>query len=387
CVKSILEKTEYPLNLIEFVIINNGSESGVPEKFFRKLQKKVNIKILEYKEKFNYSLINNLGFSKSSGDIVVFLNDDTKLLDGSWIAQIQRLLCKKDVGVVGCKLLYGNGRVQHNGCVVGGQNFAQHAGLGLKAQDPGYMGLMNASREVLAVTGACMALRRDVFSHINGFDENLEIAFNDILLCIRSKEHGYRNIVISNPLFVHYESISRGLDLTSDKINTYRSELEYIKEKSQYYKLSDPYYNDNLSFSQLYQLSFPPRRKKIWRHGEYDKKNKKNIIIVHDKDNKINYVEEIFGDNFNIKVIYMKTCNIKNDDLIKISKGIVKYDTDYVLLYSYEFLDLSYILGNFCKILFFSNLSINDDRLFFDLSGHTYNIVEGNFEMYVSSEN
>jgi hypothetical protein len=137
--------------------------------------------------------------------------------------------------------------------------------VGILASDAGFQGLAITTREVSAVTAACMAMRREVFDALRGFDERFAVSFNDIDICLRALEQGYRNIYIGEPLMVHHEGSTRGADTTPEKRATFRREARAVRLRHARAFRRDPYYNENLSLDQVYELAFPPRCDKPWR--------------------------------------------------------------------------------------------------------------------------
>lgn len=377
CIQNLIKKTKYPKELIEIIVVDNGSTDKKTLEYFNKIEKLEFIKVLKLDIEFNFSKINNFAFNQSSGDNIIFLNDDTKLIDENWIQKINYYLLQSDVGIVGCKLLYKNNRVQHNGCVIGNSGIAKHAGVNLLDRDGGYLGLMNFSREVSAVTGACMAVRREVFKKLDEFDINLPVAFNDILLCLKSRKLGFRNIVIGSPLFYHFESVSRGLDLTSTKRNIYRRELEYTKDIIGEDIYEDPYYNANLDLSNLYQLSYPPRRRKYWRYSKYNPSPKKIIFISKSEDEKIKNLFEGY------QKYYFYT-----DDYLSNAEEIIEYifseDVDLIISNVFSIWKIYDRIGNFCKTVNFDTL---DNKIrFYDIFSkiYTYDDLKNYLENHVA---
>jgi GT2 family glycosyltransferase len=176
------------------------------------------------------------------------------------------------VGAVGAKLLYGNDTVQHAGVVLGVGNFqdgpgvASHFGAHALRTDPGPFGQFVLAHEVSAVTAACLALRREVFDEVGGFDAtNLPIAFNDVDLCLRIRERGYRIVWTPFAELYHHESASRGSDMAADRIARFTSEAAYMRRRWGETLDHDPFYNENFSRADHRgTLALPPRRRKPW---------------------------------------------------------------------------------------------------------------------------
>jgi GT2 family glycosyltransferase len=265
CIESIRSKTEYPKDKFEIVVIDNGSQETETIQFLAMSASCNAIRLVKEPGSFNFSRINNRAAAQCRNDILVFLNNDTTVIDPFWLQRLVSFARRTDVGAVGAKLLYPDGTVQHGGVVVGIHNSAVHNHVGIRHDDPGAQGLANLTREVAAVTGACMAIRRALFEKLGGFDEELAISFNDTDLCLRALAGGYRNIYVSAALFTHFESKTRGLDNTPEKLATARREAEITRTRYARFFRCDPYYNPNLSAERLYELAFPPRRTKPWR--------------------------------------------------------------------------------------------------------------------------
>ena len=154
---------------------------------------------------------------------------------------------------MGAKLVYPDRTIQHAGVVIGITGLAGHVYRGLPADQPGYFGQLQVVRNVSALTGACLLTKRAVFQEVGGFDqENLPVAFNDVDLCLKMIERGYRIVWTPYALLYHHESASRGDDrdlrgCSSEKYQRVTSELDYIEGKWRRYVENDPYYNPNLT--------------------------------------------------------------------------------------------------------------------------------------------
>jgi GT2 family glycosyltransferase len=264
CVRSILAKTAYPRDQYEIVIVDNGSHDPATLDYLDEMAHSRTITVLRDRRPFNYSRLNNYAVASTNGELLAFLNNDTVVLDPLWLRRLAFYAMKPGVGAVGGKLLYPDMTVQHGGVVLGIQGLAAHAHHNLQADEPGYLGLCNATHAVSAVTGACLVLKRSAFCEVGGFDENLAVAFGDVLLCIELTNRGYRNIYLGHPLLIHFESRTRGYDDTPMKQRVFLEEARYARRKHQALFKNDPYYNDNLSLEKAYGLAFPPRAEKPW---------------------------------------------------------------------------------------------------------------------------
>jgi GT2 family glycosyltransferase len=176
---------------------------------------------------------------------------------------------QQEIGAVGAKLYFPNKTIQHGGVILGLGGLPGVAGHISKGRPRSYPG--QASRALLAqnlsaVTAACLLLRRKVFEEVDGMDEeNLPIAFNDIDLCLRIRERGYRNVWTPFAELYHYESYSRGYEDTPAKVNRFNQESDFMKKRWGEVLFSDPAYNPNLALDrEPFLLAFPPRAAKPW---------------------------------------------------------------------------------------------------------------------------
>ena len=257
CVETLLTKTEYPKDKLKLVIVDNGSDEASALQLLDELRKNPQITVIVDASKFNYSRLNNIAVRAVPTDVLVMLNNDTEITDPNWLPRMVGLAIQPDVGVVGLKLLYGDGAIQHGGVVLGVAGVAQHSFIGLDGNADGYLGLANVAREVSAVTGACMAMRRSVFEEAGGLDEELEVAFNDTALCLQSLHQGYRNLYVGDATMLHHELRSRGRDDTPEHVERFRQECIHVRAKFPHAFRSDSFYNPSLSLQDQYELDVP----------------------------------------------------------------------------------------------------------------------------------
>ena len=158
---------------------------------FERMRGLPNVVILRHDETFNFARLINAGARASRGEILAFLNNDVETEDRNWLAPLGRIAVDPRVGVVGPKLLYPDGSVQHAGIVLGIGGFVGHAGRWRAADDPGPYAMLTTTRRISAVTGACLLTRRDVFDAIGGFDEAFPVECNDVDYCLRVAMAGY----------------------------------------------------------------------------------------------------------------------------------------------------------------------------------------------------
>lgn len=263
CIFSILEKTNYPA--YEILIVNNRSELKETFEFFAMIAEKCpdKIKIIDYDKPFNWSAINNYATQFAKGELFLFLNNDTEVKNSDWLEEMVSYTIKDEVGIVGAKLYYPNETIQHAGVILGIGGFAGHAFRHFPKNSPGYFARLVLSQELSAVTGACLLVKRNVFTQVGGFDESFAVAFNDVDFCIRVGEAGYKIIFTPYAELYHYEGISRGIDTLDN--SRFRREIAMMQRKWGELLYKDPAYNPNLTLEKEdFSLSFPPRVKKPW---------------------------------------------------------------------------------------------------------------------------
>jgi GT2 family glycosyltransferase len=239
CIDSIERTTLYPN--YEIVVVDNGSVSTRMRECLNEVSKRW--QVLSYSAHFNFSAINNLGASKATGEHLLFLNDDTKVISPEWLTVMVEHILRPEIGVVGAKLLYPDGRIQHAGVVLGVRGMAGHAFKYNRNSEQGYQGLAHLVRNVSAVTAACMLVSRSVFERVKGFDVELPIEYNDVDLCLRIVQEGYRIVYVPDAVLYHYESVTRmGTRCRTDEERARKIWGELIRR-------GDRYYNPNLTLT------------------------------------------------------------------------------------------------------------------------------------------
>ena len=193
---------------------------------------------------FNYSVINNAAARQCESPFLLFLNDDTSVITSEWLEALVELIARPEVGAVGAKLLYPDGRIQHAGVVMGLYDNCGHAFKGLDAEVSHYFDFSDVIRNVSAVTGACLMTKSDVFIQVGGFDEDqFAVAFNDIDLCLKIGALGYRVLYTPHAQLYHHEAFSK----TSKDLVPHPQEVASMRAKWEGVIASDPYYNPNLT--------------------------------------------------------------------------------------------------------------------------------------------
>jgi len=241
CVGSILQKSTW--QHFEILILDNGSREAATLAWFKRLTAQdKRIRVLPAPIPFNWSRLNNLGAAQAAGNVLIFLNNDTKVISPDWLERLIEQALLTDVASVGAQLRYEDGTIQHAGVVVGVGGWADHVYKGERpAHLPGPFVSNTLSRNVLANTGACVAIEGRKFFELGEFDEAFEICGSDVELGIRAHKSGLQNVYLSTVRLYHLESKSRSSFVPEGDFA--QSELKYVP-----YRLGgDPYYNPNLS--------------------------------------------------------------------------------------------------------------------------------------------
>lgn len=267
CVEGLLNRTDYPS--IELLIVDNGSVEPETHALFESLREDARVRVLPRPGAFNYSALNNSAIAASRGEIVLLLNNDIDVIEGGWLREMVAHAVRPEVGAVGARLLYGDGRVQHGGVILGVGGVppvAGHLYVGAPRDDLGYFGHLQLTRNVSAVTGACLAMRREVFDRAGGLDEaNLAVAFNDVDLCLKVRELGLSVVWTPKAELYHLESASRGSDLRPEHSERFRREINHMRKRWGAALDDDPFYGPN--FDRMhgdYRLAEQPLRRKPW---------------------------------------------------------------------------------------------------------------------------
>ena len=248
--KSIREKSIY--QNYEILIVENNSEEKETFAYYKELMGREKIRLLRYKGKggFNFSAINNFAAARAKGEYLLFLNNDVEIITPGWIEGLLGNCQRPEVGIAGCKLYYPDHTIQHAGIIVGIGGIAGHAFLNMKGDRTGYLHKASLQMDYSAVTAAAMMMKRSVFEQIEGFEEKLSVAFNDVDLCLRTVRAGYLVVYDPDVELIHYESKSRGAEDSKEKVRRFQEEIEFMRTRwIDLLKKGDPYYNPNLTLS------------------------------------------------------------------------------------------------------------------------------------------
>ncbi len=269
CIDGVLNRTTY--DNIEILIVDNGSTEQAALALLDKLAADGRVRVLHKPGVFNYPALNNEAVRHAAGEILLLLNNDVDVIDGEWLVEMVSHARRPEIGAVGAKLLYPDGRVQHAGVVVGMGGVAGHQYVGSRGDDPGYFGHLCLVRDVWAVTAACLAIRRETYLAVGGLDEqNLSVAFNDVDFCLRVAERGLRNLWTPYATLYHLESVSRGVDTDPVRHARFAREVAYMHQRWGHLLQRDPFFNPNFTLnSGQNEYAFPPRRPRPWQTGNW----------------------------------------------------------------------------------------------------------------------
>ena len=237
CISSIEGKTRY--TQYEILVLDNGSADPQTLRYLDTVAEKWSVH--RCPGPFNFSSINNAGAAQVKGEYVLFLNNDVEVISPDWLTAMVAQAQRSGVGAVGAKLLYPDGSIQHAGVVLGINGVAGHAFRHNPIEAPSYYGFADVVRNCSAVTAACMLVPKDVFVRVQGFDERLRVEYNDVDLCLRVQQHGYRIVYTPEAVLRHYENATRKGGRSHEDAMLFEHMWGDLITKG------DPYYNPNLT--------------------------------------------------------------------------------------------------------------------------------------------
>lgn len=260
CIESLMARTTYPE--FELLIAVSEIRFEVPSQanYLNSLKGNPRIRLLVYKDQpYNFSRLNNWAVKQADAAVLCFMNDDIEVITPDWLERLVARVQLENVGAVGPMLYYPNDTIQHAGVILGLGGIAGHAFIGLPKGHGGYFGRAALEQDLSCVTAACMVMRRSVFDELNGFNEDLSIAFNDVDLCIRMRKAGWRIIWTPQVEMYHHESASLGKHNSSERKEHFNREVAIMRKTWGEVLSNDPCYNPNLSLSINFTLACPPR--------------------------------------------------------------------------------------------------------------------------------
>lgn len=215
CIDSILASRTANATPFELLIIDHQSEAPETRAYLAELEASGEARIMPHEGEFNWALMNNLAAARADAEVLVFLNNDTVVRTRDWLDELVSQAQRPDAGIVGCRLLYEDGTIQHAGFVAREEvySFLTHDGVGDGGDDGGYLGRHALLHACVAVTGACIAVRAEVFRTLGGFDSaSFPVEGNDVDLCLRAQAQGLKVLYDPYATLYHLESKSRGFN-------------------------------------------------------------------------------------------------------------------------------------------------------------------------------
>jgi GT2 family glycosyltransferase len=258
CLRKVTSRTRYQ-NIAVTVILSSPGKPAI----LRGLARLPGVSVIRSNAaSFNYATVNNEAADTVDTEFMLLLNDDVIPVSPDWLHAMVAHMQDPNVGIVGARLLYGNGMVQHEGVIMGLANLCEHAGRLRQGSDPGLHGLGLADRQVCAVTAACLLIRTALYRELGGMDTAYAVALNDVDLCLRAREAGWRVIYAAGAELVHYESLSLGRHYAGERASLESREVRRLRSRFASVIASDPFYSPNASLQpgREWQPAFPPRQ-------------------------------------------------------------------------------------------------------------------------------
>ena len=247
CMDSIDKKSTY--QNYEYIIVENNSTDEKTFQYYKELEaSNPKAHVVYWDREFNYSAINNYGASFAKGEYLLLLNNDTEIINPDCLEELLGYCMRSDVGAVGARMYYEDDTIQHAGVVIGFGGIAGHCFVLQPRGTTGYCHRIICAQDYSAVTAACMMVKREAFDKVGGLTEELAVAFNDIDFCMKLRAAGY--LIVYNPYaeLYHYESKSRGLEDTPEKVARFNKEIQIFEKRwPDILRNGDPYYNPNLT--------------------------------------------------------------------------------------------------------------------------------------------
>ncbi len=235
----------------EVIIVENNSKSKEIFDFYDyAIVNYHNLRVIKFNGKFNFSAVCNLGAKHTTAEHLLLLNNDIEITSPDFVKEMLCYSEMKNVGAVGAKLLYPNGKIQHAGVIVGINGSAGHSHKSHPGKSGGDMYRLCTPQNYLAVTAAAMMTKHSLFEELGGLDEErFAVAFNDVDYCLRLYEKGYFNVMTPHAEAVHHESLSRGSDKEGENAIRFERELENLRAQHKtFFNNNDPFYNKNLTY-------------------------------------------------------------------------------------------------------------------------------------------
>lgn len=261
CMETLFARTTYPDFEVLLTVSSIRFDNAAQRAYLEQLKSNPKVRILVYEDRpYNFSWLNNWAEDQCSGEVLCFMNDDIEVVTPDWLEKLLARLTLDKVGAAGPMLYYPDNRIQHAGVILGVGGVAGHSFIRLPRGSDGYFGRAGLEQDLSCVTAACMLMRRDVFKKLGGFNEDLSVAFNDVDLCVRLRNAGWRVIWTPQVELIHHESATLGRHDSPERRAQFQREVDLMRELWGAALVSDPFYNPNLSLeTNGFTLASPPR--------------------------------------------------------------------------------------------------------------------------------
>lgn len=281
CIETLTSKTAY--DNYELLIVDNQSDEPDAVAYIKGIEDLAlpQLRVLHYDKPFNYSAVNNLAAREARGDYLVLLNNDTAILEAGWLDALLNHAQRPEVGVVGAKLLFPDGRIQHGGVILGLRGPADHPFIGEPMNATGYGGRLMLDQQYSAVTAACLMIRKRIYEEVGGLDEqSFAVSYNDIDLCLKVRTAGYSVVWTPYARLMHVANVSQKAE---DPARQEAKQARFAAEQHEMYRRwmpwikADPAYNPNfrlkgtgfeLESNPVFRPSLPGRKKLLAHCGD-----------------------------------------------------------------------------------------------------------------------
>ncbi len=265
CAAGVLDRTSYAP--IELLVVDNDSREDEALALLDRLARDVRVRVLRHPGPFNHSAMNNQAAREAHGEVLVLLNNDVEILEGGWLRELVGHALRPDVGGVGAKLLFPDGTLQHGGVTLAAGPIVRHVLHGAAGEATGWNEQLAVAREFSAVTAACLAMRRSTLEDVGGFDEDaFPTSYNDVDLCLRIADLGYRLVWTPFAVLTHHESASRPRLVTEPALLADRLDLDRLFQRWRDEIEADPFSPPCLQLHDTTEVMLTaPRRAPPWR--------------------------------------------------------------------------------------------------------------------------
>ena len=245
CLSGIYESSTY--SNFEVIVIDHQSSEKSALELLEKVDKRRDTRVLKFEGDFNFSLMNNIAASASTGDYLCLLNNDIEVLGSDWIQELVSHASREDVGVVGALLRYPDKTIQHAGLSPNLGSLFGHAHKYFPVENFGYRNRLAIAHNVAAVTGACLMTSKELWDELGGMNQELAVAYNDVDYCLRVRESGYRVMWTPFAELIHHESLTRGYDEHPKQRERLAKESDLFISLWEDSLKNDPAYSPNLT--------------------------------------------------------------------------------------------------------------------------------------------